>query len=71
MGNAHLFTLNVPQAAIGLEPGMLAEMFEQIFELTPFQIQLLRSAVGAVAGGCDGADHAGQPGRASIGTLPR
>jgi AraC-like DNA-binding protein len=46
MGNAHLFTLNIPQAAIGLEPGMLTEMFDQTYELTPFQTALLRSAVG-------------------------
>jgi AraC-like DNA-binding protein len=44
LANSHLFTLNVPQAAIGLEPGMLAEMYGQSFELTGFQIQLLRSA---------------------------
>ncbi len=46
MGNSHLFTLNVPQAAIGLEPGMLADMFDQTFELTLFQGRLLRSGVG-------------------------
>ena len=44
LSNTHLFTLNVPQAAIGLEPGMLAEMYGQSFELTDFQIQLLHSA---------------------------
>lgn len=43
--NAHLYTLNVPHAAIGIEPGTLAEMFGRTFELTPFQSQLLRSAV--------------------------
>ena len=46
MGNSHLFTLSAPQAALGLEPGMLAEMFSQTFDLTPFQNHLLRSAVG-------------------------
>jgi AraC-like DNA-binding protein len=51
MGNSHLFTLNVPQAAIGLEPGMLAEMFDQTFELTAFQIQLLRSAAALLPAG--------------------
>lgn len=44
LGNSHLFTLNVPQAAIGLEPGMLADMFGKTFDLTEFQVQLLRSA---------------------------
>jgi AraC-like DNA-binding protein len=44
LANTHLFTLNVPQAAIGLEPGMLAEMYGQSFDLTDFQIQLLRAA---------------------------
>jgi AraC-like DNA-binding protein len=53
MGNSHLFTLNVPQAAIGLEPGMLADMFGQTFELTPFQCQVLRSAVGLLLVGSD------------------
>ena len=51
--NAHLFTLNVPQAAIGLEPGMLAEMFGQTFDLTPFQVQLLRSAASMLTSGAD------------------
>ncbi len=53
MGNSHVFTLSVPQAAIGLEPGMLAAMFDQSFELTQFQAQLLRSAVGALLSGVD------------------
>lgn len=53
LNNTHLFTLNVPQSAIGLEPGMLAEMFEQVFELTAFQIQLLRSAVGLLLVGAE------------------
>jgi AraC-like DNA-binding protein len=53
MGNSHLFTLNVPQAAIGLDPGMLADMFDQTYELTPFQGALLRSAVGLLLFGAD------------------
>lgn len=44
--NSHLYTLNVPQSALGLEPAALSEMYDQAFELTPFQGQLLRSAVG-------------------------
>lgn len=43
--NGHLYTLNVPQAAVGLDPGVLAEMTDQTYELTPLQGQLLRSAV--------------------------
>lgn len=45
-GNAHLFTLNVPLAAIGVEASALSEMLDETFELTPLQTQLLRSAVG-------------------------
>lgn len=44
--NAHLYTLNVPHAALGVEPATLAEMHDETFDLTPFQAQLLRSAVG-------------------------
>ncbi|MCU1658156.1 MAG: AraC-type DNA-binding protein [Pseudonocardiales bacterium] len=53
LANSHLFTLNVPQAAIGLDPGMLAEMFDQNYELTPFQSALLRSAVTLLLVGSD------------------
>lgn len=53
VANAHLYTLNVPQAAIGIEPGRLAEMFDRSFELTPFQSQLLRSAVSLLLVGVD------------------
>jgi AraC-like DNA-binding protein len=44
--NTHLFTLNIPLAAIGLEAAALREMRERPYELTPFQSQLLRGAVG-------------------------
>jgi len=53
VANAHLYTLNVPQAAIGMEPGRLAEMVDRSFELTPFQSQLLRSAVSLLLVGVD------------------
>ncbi|PZS20912.1 MAG: hypothetical protein DLM57_00180 [Pseudonocardiales bacterium] len=53
VANAHLYTLNVPQAAIGIEPGTLAAMFDRTFELTPFQSQLLRSAVSLLLVGGD------------------
>lgn len=53
VANAHLYTLNVPQSAIGIEPGALADMFGTTFELTPFQNQLLRSAVSLLLVGAD------------------
>ena len=53
VANTHLFTLNVPLAAIGLDPGFVAAMREQTYELTPFQSQLLRSAVGLLLAGGD------------------
>lgn len=53
VANAHLYTLNVPQAAIGVEAGTLADMVDRTFELTPFQSQLLRSAVGLLLVGTD------------------
>jgi AraC-like DNA-binding protein len=53
VANAHLYTLNVPQAAIGVEPATLAGMVDRTFELTPFQSQLLRSAVSLLLVGVD------------------
>lgn len=44
--NTHLFTLNVHQAGLGIEPSMLTEMSGRSYELTDFQESLLRSAVG-------------------------
>ncbi len=50
--NTHLFTLNIPLAAIGVEAATIREMGERRYDLTPFQTQLLRSGVGLlVAGG--------------------
>jgi AraC-like DNA-binding protein len=51
--NTHLFTLNVQRATIGIEPASLGEMFDQSFDLTMFQGQLLRSAVGLLLAGAD------------------
>lgn len=51
--NTHLYTLNIPLAAIGLEAASLAEMGEQSFDLTPFQMQLLRAATGLLLAGGD------------------
>ena len=53
VANTHLYTLNVPQAAIGVEPSTLADMYGATFELTPFQTQLLRSAVSLLLVGAD------------------
>jgi len=53
VANAHLYALNVPQAAIGVEPGTLADMVDRTFELPPLQSQLLRSAVSLPLVGAD------------------
>jgi AraC-like DNA-binding protein len=49
--NTHLFTLNVQRGTLGLDPGLVADMLEHTFEITEFQSQLLRSAVGMFRGG--------------------
>ena len=51
--NSHLFTLNVPLAAIGIDVVALGEMREQLFDLTQFQTQLLRAASGLLLVGGD------------------
>jgi AraC-like DNA-binding protein len=51
--NTHLFTLNVPRGTLGVEPTMLAEMLDESFEITPFQMVALRSAVGLLTTGAD------------------
>lgn len=53
VANTHLFTLNVQRGTIGVEPATLAEMIDLSYELTPFQAQLLRSAVGLLLKGAD------------------
>lgn len=53
VGNTHLFTLNVQRGALGVEPATLTDMIDQSFDLTPFQAQLLRSAVGLLIAGGD------------------
>lgn len=45
-GNTHLYTLNVPLAAIGMDAATIRDMRDRGYELTPLQAQLLRSAVG-------------------------
>ncbi|HKC29412.1 MAG TPA: AraC family transcriptional regulator [Jatrophihabitans sp.] len=44
--NTHLYTLNIPLAAIGIDAAALREMRDRAYDLTPFQSQLLRAAVG-------------------------
>jgi AraC-like DNA-binding protein len=51
IGNTHLFTLNVQRGTIGVEAATLAEMIDQSYDLTLFQAQLLRSAVGLLLTG--------------------
>jgi AraC-like DNA-binding protein len=51
--NSHLYTLNIPLAAIGIDASSIREMRERAYELTPFQSQLLRAAVGLLLVGGD------------------
>ncbi|MDT4892479.1 MAG: hypothetical protein QOE97_1514 [Pseudonocardiales bacterium] len=51
--NTHVFTLNVHQAGVGIEPSVISEMTGRTYELTTFQEGLLRSAVGLLTTGAD------------------
>jgi AraC-like DNA-binding protein len=51
--NTHLYTLNIPLAAIGIEAATIRDMRDRGYDLTPFQLQLLRSAVGLLLVGAD------------------
>ena len=53
VANTHLFTLSIPLAAIGIEPGAIRAMRERSYDLTPFQSQLLRTAVSLLLVGGD------------------
>ena len=53
VSNSHLYTMNIPVAMIGIEAGTIRDMREHAYELTPFQSQLLRSAVGLLRAGGD------------------
>lgn len=44
--NTHLYTLAIPIGALGMDGTTVRAMRERNFELTPFQSQLLRGAVG-------------------------
>lgn len=46
VANTHVFTLHVPLAAVGLEPAGVRAMRKRAYELSPFQTQLLRGALG-------------------------
>jgi AraC-like DNA-binding protein len=43
--NTHLFTLNVQANAMGVEPALLLDMTNREFDLSTFQLDLLRSAM--------------------------
>lgn len=45
-GNSHLYTLNIPLAALGMEASGIRNMHDRGYDLTQLQSQLLRSAVG-------------------------
>ena len=47
----HLFTLNVPRSAAAIEAGSAMDLADQTFDLTPFQIELLRSSVAPLLAG--------------------
>ncbi|MEO9138997.1 MAG: AraC family transcriptional regulator [Jatrophihabitans sp.] len=51
--NTHLFTLNIPQVLLGVEASAVRAMRDRTYELTPFQMQLLRAAVGLLLVGGD------------------
>jgi AraC-like DNA-binding protein len=43
--NSHLFTLSIPQVALGLEPGAVRDLLDHTFELSALQLRLLDAAV--------------------------
>jgi AraC-like DNA-binding protein len=51
--NTHVYTLNVGRGTVGLEAASLAELVGQHFDLTPLQLQVLRSAAGLLLTGGD------------------
>ena len=52
--NTHLYTLNVHQSTIGMEPSGIADMLGHSFPITPFQTQLLRSTAQLLQANADG-----------------
>jgi AraC-like DNA-binding protein len=53
VANTHLFTLNVPLAAMGMDATAIRDMRDHPYDLTPFQTQLLRAAVGLLLVGSE------------------
>jgi len=51
--NTHLYTLNLPVAAIGIDAATIRDMRDHAYDLTPLQAQLLRAAVGLLLVGGD------------------
>lgn len=49
--NAHLYTLNVPLAVLGMDAGAVRAMGGTTYQLTPLQMQLLRAGVGLLLAG--------------------
>ena len=49
--NTHLFTLSVPQPALGLEAGAIRELLDETFEPTSLQVRLLDAAVSLLVPG--------------------
>jgi AraC-like DNA-binding protein len=52
-GNTHMYTLNIPLGALGIDAGTLRDMRERAYDLTPLQSQLLRSTVGLLLVGSE------------------
>jgi AraC-like DNA-binding protein len=53
LANTHLFTLNIPLAAIGIEASAIREMSDRVYDLTRLHAHLFRAAVGLILAGGD------------------
>jgi AraC-like DNA-binding protein len=51
--NTHLYTLAIPIAAMGMDNAAIRGLRDRAFDLTPFQVQLLRGAVGLLVNSGD------------------
>ncbi|HEU5008331.1 MAG TPA: helix-turn-helix transcriptional regulator [Jatrophihabitantaceae bacterium] len=56
--NSHLYTLNVHQATVGMEPASIAEMVGRNYPLTDFQLYLVRSQTQILRADADGLSSA-------------
>jgi AraC-like DNA-binding protein len=52
--NSHMYTLNVHQATVGMEPASIAEMVGRSYPLTDFQVHLVRSQAQILRSDADG-----------------